>query len=127
MRTQARIATFNLIYMNFFEEVNDEAFSAVFESENLSEKGCEFAKELFNAFFQNKLEIEDLIKNNVIGYEFDRIYKTDLALLFLGIAEIKFIKTPKPVVIDEVLKIAKQYSTEKSHSFLNGVLAKIEE
>ena len=52
LRTQARIATFNLIYMSFFEEVNDEAFSAVFESENLNEKGCEFAKELFNAFFQ---------------------------------------------------------------------------
>ncbi len=135
MRTQARIAVFNLIYINFFEQIDldnqecenkfKEIFSYLTDLENLTENDKEFAKELFIAFCKNKDNIKNIIENSIVNYEIDRIYKTDLALLNMGVTEIVYLNTPKPIVIDEILKIAKQYSTEKSASFINGVLAKI--
>ena len=84
-----------------------------------------FYEELFNSFKENQDEIEAIIKSNCEGYDLDRIYKVDLALLYLAAVELKFIKTPPQVVINEVLNISKKYSTDKSGSFINGVLSKV--
>ncbi|MDE6617868.1 MAG: transcription antitermination factor NusB [Clostridiales bacterium] len=59
------------------------------------------------------------------GYEYDRIYKTDLALLLLSCYEIKYTDTPPAVVANEVVEIAKTYSDVKSHAFINGILASV--
>ena len=65
------------------------------------------------------------IKNNLFGYEPERVYKIDKALLCLAITEIYFYKTPSNIVINETLEIAKKYSTEKSSKFINGILGAI--
>ena len=71
-------------------------------------------------------EILDIIKNNTIGYELERIYKVDLAILVLAVYELKFSNsTPNSVVINEAVELSKKYSTDKSYSFINGVLAKV--
>ena len=68
----------------------------------------------------------DIIKDNIEGYELDRIYKVDLAILVLAIYELKFENsTPDKVVLNEAIELSKKYSTDKSFSFINGVLAKI--
>ena len=68
-----------------------------------------------------------MIKSNVVGYEVDRIYKIDLAILVLAIYELKFASgdVQPSVVINEAVELSKKYSTEKSYSFINGVLAKV--
>ena len=44
----------------------------------------------------------------------------------LAIYEIKFLKeTPEKVIINEAVELSKKYSTDKSYSFINGVLAKV--
>ena len=127
MRTHARIVVFNLIYMSLFEDVNDEStFIYLAEQERLDESAMDFAKNLFEMYSTNSNSIQKIVDESISGYKMERVYKTDLSLLLLAVTEMKFIKTPKAVVIDEVLKISKQYSTEKSTSFINGVLAKIE-
>ena len=45
--------------------------------------------------------------------------------MYLAITEIKYVKTPIAVAINEILNLSKKYSTEKSQSFINGVLAKV--
>ena len=68
----------------------------------------------------------DTIKLNSIGYEVDRIFKIDLAILVVAIYELKFDKTnPVGVVVNEAVELAKKYSTDKSYSFVNGILAKV--
>ena len=54
---------------------------------------------------------------------FERVYKVDLALIYLALKEIDYFDTPKKVVINEIIELAKNYSTEKSASFINGFLA----
>ncbi|MDE6181997.1 MAG: N utilization substance protein B, partial [Eubacteriales bacterium] len=53
--------------------------------------------------------------------------KVDLAILRLAIFEILFEEDiPNKVAINEAIEIAKEYSSEKSYKFINGILANLE-
>ena len=83
--------------------------------------------ELIGGVNANYDSILDIIKNNVVGYELDRIYKIDLAILVLAVYELKFAsnEVQPSIVINEAVELSKKYSTDKSYSFINGVLAKV--
>ena len=52
--------------------------------------------------------------------------KVDLTLLLIACFEIQHIDyTPNKVVINEAINIAKKFGTNKSSSFINGVLNKL--
>ena len=71
------------------------------------------------------IEIISEIEKFSIGYKIDRIFSTDKCALLIGIAELNYFKDiPQIVVIDEAVKLARKYSTEKSVNFVNGILAK---
>ena len=70
-------------------------------------------------------ELKAIIAKYAIDYEFDRIYKTDLALLYLACYEIKYTDTPHAVIVNEAIDLAKAYSDVQSYSFVNGVLASV--
>ncbi|MBP9819691.1 transcription antitermination protein NusB [Candidatus Woesebacteria bacterium] len=53
------------------------------------------------------------------------INKVDLAILRLIMFESKHKKTPKKVLIDEAIELAKEFGGENSSKFINGVLAKL--
>lgn len=53
------------------------------------------------------------------------INKIDLAILRMATKELLSSDTPKKVVIDEAVEIAKKYGAENSASFVNGVLGTI--
>ncbi|MBE7073807.1 MAG: transcription antitermination factor NusB [Clostridiales bacterium] len=124
MRTEARELAFKLIFERLFVKENytfDEEFFAVLKKE----EDRNFAKDLILKFEANRSEIEGVVNSKLIGYSLDRVYKVDLALLYLAVTEIKYIQTPFQIVINEVVNFSKQFSTEKSSRFINGVLSAI--
>ena len=124
MRKLAREATFKLIYQSMFINDDEQSVSLIFE--DMEEKDKDFATNLYQKFKENKAEIEKILEANVKGYEVARIYKVDVALLYLGITEIKYAtETPPAVVVNEIVDIAKRYSTDKSYSFINAVMSSI--
>ncbi len=124
MRTQARELAFQLIFERLFVKkgysFDEEFFSSLKKEEDKS-----FAKNIVVKFEENRKEMEKLISENLVGYEIDRVYKIDLALIFCGLTEIYYIGTPIQVAINEILTLAKKYSTAKSNKFINGVLSSI--
>lgn len=126
MRTESRVFAFKIIFSTLFESDAEEAKLNFGENLSFSEQDKDFANNILTEFISNKTVLEAELKTVLENYELGRIYKVDLALIYLGMTEIKYIKTPKPVVINEVLEIAKKFSTENSSKFINGVLAKIE-
>ncbi|OUU10126.1 MAG: transcription antitermination factor NusB [Verrucomicrobia bacterium TMED40] len=74
----------------------------------------------------DKIKILDsIIQEIVTNWDFSRIAKADLALLRLALYEIKYrLDVPPVVIIDEALEIGKEFSSENSKKFLNGVLDK---
>ena len=125
MRKLAREVAFKLIYQNLFGGDDELSFELLKAEEKLNEEEEKFSSQIFEAFEKDREEVEKLVRDSVEGYELSRIYKVDLALLYLALTEIKFIKTPVAVAINEALELSKKYSTDKSQSFINGVLKKI--
>jgi len=89
------------------------------------EEDKEFSKKLVLTFEKHKEELTNLISSHLVGYEIGRVYKVDLAILYLACAEISYLQTPYKIVVNEAVELAKVYSTEKSSRFVNGVLSSI--
>ena len=124
MRRQARELAFKLIFERLFVK-NSYTFDEEFFSTLKDEEDIEFSKKLVETFTDNRQALEDLISKHLHGYELKRLYKIDLALMLLALTEIIYIGTPFQIVINEVVEIAKSYSTDKSSRFINGVLSSI--
>lgn len=125
-RKKSREYAFRLVFEKFFHEP-DEELEFVDEEFVLDDTDRVFVNELIGGVNTNYDAILDIIKNNVVGYELDRIYKIDLAILVLAVYELKFAsgEVLPSIVINEAVELSKKYSTEKSYSFINGVLAKV--
>lgn len=74
----------------------------------------------------NYQDLEDLIEKNLKNWKLSRISKTDHTTLLLATYElIHETKTPKKVIINEAVEIAKKFGAENSAKFINGVLDNI--
>lgn len=127
-RRLAREYCFKLMFeYEFLKERNEVSLSAYLEDENLTDEEKEFVKAEYEGLEQKNNEIENIISKHLKGYTLNRLFKVDLAILKIAIYEICFSDagTPQSVVINEAVELAKKYSTEKSYSFVNGLLASV--
>ena len=86
----------------------------------------EFGRILTKSTIELKSEIDDMIQNLVQNWELVRLALIDKILMYIAATEImKFPEIPLKVSINEAIDIAKKYSTEKSGTFINGILDKI--
>ena len=73
--------------------------------------------------FEKQAEIDGVIDRFLKGWTVDRINKVDLALLRLSIYEMLSIDdVPLGVAVNEAVELAKEYGSDDSPSFVNGVL-----
>lgn len=129
MRSLARETAFKIIYKSLFLN-GDLSADEILEEDKITEQDDKdyvddrkFVIELVGIYQQNQQNINDLIDSHLKGYSPERVYKIDRAILATAIAEMIFYKqTPYKVVVNEAVEMAKKYSTEKSYSFVNGLL-----
>ncbi|NOY15062.1 MAG: transcription antitermination factor NusB [bacterium] len=69
--------------------------------------------------------IDKMITKHAPEWPLDKINKVDLAILRLAVYELLTQHAPYKVIIDEAVEIAKQYGSDRSHAFINGVLGQI--
>lgn len=82
-----------------------------------------FALELVTKAIENKNGIDEMIKNHLLGWEFERLNPLDKSFLTLGVTEMMFFPdVPAVSALDEVIEIAKEYGGSASSRFVNGVL-----
>ena len=125
MRGYAREVAFCKIYTYIMSESFEPEFSQ-FDSSKLTEEDLAFATKIVEGVIEHKEEIDGIIAELSKSFKLSRIYRLDLAILELAIFEMKYMDTPHPVVINECVTIIKDYSTEKSVNFVNGILAQLE-
>ena len=83
----------------------------------------EFAKKLIDQVVGHGEEIEKYIRAKVSHWEYNRIAVIDKLLLQMGICEfLYFPDIPPKVTINELIEVAKIFSTENSGKFVNGIL-----
>ncbi len=124
MRKDARENAFKLIFEGLFHECDQ-----LLSKENLTPLKKQDDEKFFSDIMQNfdahKEELKVKIEKHLKNFEFDRLFKIDLALIYLALTEIEYCGTPKAVAINEALELSKTYSTEKSKKFINGLLSAI--
>lgn len=80
---------------------------------------------LVDKVLSKKEEIDKKIKKAAPTWPVDKLNKIDLAILRLALYELENEKTPPKVVIDEAIELAKEFGSDASPSFINGVLGTI--
>jgi N utilization substance protein B len=84
-----------------------------------------YAVELIAGVIEKSEILDSIIRELVQNWDFGRIGKVELALLRVSLYEIKYrLDVPPVVIIDEALEISKDFSSDNSRKFLNGVLDK---
>ena len=98
-----------------------------FEFDNLiEEQDKEFANMLVKLYVENKQQVDDLINGFLVDFSPERIFRIDRAIISLATVELVYYKeTPTAIVINEAVKLAKKFGSEKSYSFVNGILKTI--
>jgi len=83
----------------------------------------DFADDLFRAAVDRAAEIDGLIERHTEHWRMERMAAVDRNLLRAAVAEfLAYPETPRAVVINEALEIARKFSTPESVHFVNGVL-----
>jgi N utilization substance protein B len=85
-------------------------------------KWGDFARLLIAGTVENILAVDAAIKKQLVRWDFSRINMVDRALLRISVYELLFQNTPPSVVIDEAVDISREYGTDDSYRFVNGVL-----
>lgn len=84
-----------------------------------------FTEELFRKTIRHQSETKKIIDEKAQNWELDRIATIDLIVLEMALTEfLYFPNIPAKVTINEYIELAKNYSTEKSRVFVNGILDK---
>jgi transcription antitermination protein NusB len=82
-----------------------------------------FADDLFNVAVDRQMQIDELIQKHAQHWRMERMAAVDRNVLRTGVAEfLSSRETPRPVVINEALEIARKFSAPESVQFINGVL-----
>lgn len=90
-----------------------------------NDEDLEFVRDLFRKTLKQGEEMRELIKKYAQNWEFDRIALMDVFIMQMALTEaIDFPSIPTKVTFNEYIEIAKYYSTEKSSTFINGILDK---
>lgn len=79
----------------------------------------------FKKIISNISKIDKSIEKAAPTWPIEKLNKIDLAVLRLAVYELTFTKTPPKVVIDEAVELAKEFGSENSGPFVNGVLGTI--
>lgn len=126
MRTLARETVFKLIFASQFSAVEDGFVNALFKADKLDKNDIEYCKDIFQIVKIHGNEFSRLIDGKSILFPESRLFPADRSILFVALAEIFYRKDiPNAVSLNEAANVASKYSTEKSASFISGILAEI--
>jgi N utilization substance protein B len=87
----------------------------------------EYTLEILKAISRRSEDIEQVISQALEGWTIDRLARIDRDILRIAVAEINYLGLPERVAINEAVELAKRYSDEEGHRFINGVLRRIVE
>jgi N utilization substance protein B len=96
---------------------------AALDEQNYDEEALSFASVLLELAETHLEEADELVKTVLENWEWDRLCAIDQTILGVAVLEFMYLpEVPARVVINEAIEIAKEFSTEKSGIFVNGIL-----
>ena len=125
IRHQSRMAAVQILYewdLKEKKESLEDIFNHFFEI-NQIKIDPNFVKDLIHGVEKNIEEIDKLIEKTAPEWPIEQIAVIDKTILRLGIYELLFAKeVPPKAVINEAVELGKEFGSENSGKFVNGVL-----
>lgn len=111
----------NQLILNFLQKPANTDFQDMLGAEKRK-----FANDLLQAVIDKKEYCLELIKPKLKNWDVERIAVLDMILMEMGVCEFLYFDTiPTKVTINEYIDLAKEYSTQQSGHFVNGILDNI--
>lgn len=112
-----------LFQIDFTGEKNEQLVSRFVEEDNLSQKELEFIETRIDGTIANLIEIDNEISKYLKDWTIERLPNVDKAILRMSVYEIMYVKDISyKIILNEAIELAKDYSTEESSKFINGIL-----
>ncbi len=87
----------------------------------------EYATELVKTIAIERKLIDEKIAAALVDWQMTRLAQIDRDILRIAVGEMELFDVPSKVAINEAVELAKRYSGEEGHRFINGVLRKVTE
>lgn len=125
MRTAARETLFKIIFASQFTgEVNGGFKNALYKAEKVADKDAEYCDRILSVIAEHGDEFTAMLDSRSKLFPEARMFPADRSILLLSMAEILYCEDiPDAVSANEAANIASKYSSEKSASFVSGILA----
>jgi N utilization substance protein B len=123
-RREGRILAFQAIFSYDFNPVStDDLLRFDWLESPYSKESFEYAAFLIKGTIENLETRDNTIKSKLINWDFARIASVDKAILRFSIFSLLFEKElPEKVIINEAIEIVKQFGSDDSYKFVNGIL-----
>jgi len=123
-RRKARELALQMMYQYDLSGNTPDAIVATFEELQKSKSNTrEFAMKIFQGTVENLAKIDEMIQLQADNWRLSRMAVVDRNIIRMSVYEfLHEDDTPKLVIIDEAIEIAKKFGTEKSSQFINGIL-----
>lgn len=122
--TLARDCAFKLVFQEMFSD--DFLLDDFFDENKSTQDDEQYALKVLETVKQNKSTLDNKLQDGLTkGLLLKDLYTLDHAILIMAMAQIDYLGEDKPLVINEAVRLSKKYSTDKSPSFINGVLSSL--
>jgi len=128
IRRKGRILAFQALFAHELSgmglaELQDFSWLDPQDLERIREESRDFARLLVAGTLEKLADVDSTIVRQLEHWDFSRLNKVDLAILRISAYCLLFqTDIPSSVTIDEAIDIAKEFGTDDSYRFINGVL-----
>lgn len=84
-----------------------------------------YALEIITKVNAKRAEIDQLLDEAMVNWQLNRLPRIDRDILRVAVVEIMYMGVPDRVAVNEAIELAKRYSDEEGHRFIQGVLRRV--
>lgn len=85
----------------------------------------EYTLQVIRMVVSHRAEIDALLEQSLVDWQLTRLARIDRDILRIAVAELMYLGIPDRIAINEAVELAKRYSGEDGHRFVNGVLRRV--
>ena len=87
----------------------------------------EFGEKLLKAYYNNSDDVDNRIKENLKGWQLERIPRVCAVIMRLAVAEMLYLEeATDSTIINNAVELCKKYAGDDDYQFVNGVLGTIQ-
>ncbi|MDB9372710.1 transcription antitermination factor NusB [Nodularia sphaerocarpa] len=102
-------------------------FPELIQLANQDKEVGRYAIQLVKLVNEHRVSIDEEISSALVDWQVTRLAQIDRDILRIAVGEMRFFNLPDRVAINEAVELAKRYSGDEGHRFINGVLRRVTE